>query len=189
MEDTKRVAVVTSSSRPTRICPGIAAWIRRTLQSAQGSAGPIRYGSIDLAEVNLPFLDEPTIPALGQYEHEHTRAWSKLVDGYDGFFFVLPQYNWGYPAILKNALDFLYSEWNDKPVSFATDGTRGGSLAATQLQQVLAGLHMRELADHLEIAITFDDFNPDGQMKDPDTLLGPYRDQLHRIDQQMLAAL
>ena len=70
--------------------------------------------------------------ALGQYEHEHTRAWSRTVSSFDGFIFVFPQYNWGYPAALKNALDFLFLEWRDKPVSFLTYGTRGGNMAASQ---------------------------------------------------------
>lgn len=192
MEDVKRVAVVVASSRPTRICPGIASWIQRALQDAPGheaSDATVRYESIDLAEIDLPFLDEPIIPALGQYQHEHTKAWSKLVDSYHGFVFVLPQYNWGYPAILKNALDFLYSEWNNKPATYATYGNHGGPLAAQQIQQVLAGLHMRLLDDHLEITITFDDFTNEGQVKDLDAVLTPYRDQLRQISHQMLDAL
>ena len=90
--------------------------------------------------VDLPFLDEPRMAALGHYEHEHTLAWSSLVDSFDGFIFVFPQYNWGYPAVLKNALDFLYAEWRDKPASFLTFGTRGGSLAAEQFHVVMVGL-------------------------------------------------
>ena len=129
------------------------------------------------------------MPALGQYAHEHTKAWSRLVGGYGGFIFVLPQYNWGYPAVLKNALDFLYREWNDKPVTFATYGTHGGSQAAAQLQGVLAGLHMRELDDHLEIVITLDDVDRDWQVKDLESVLAPHRYQIRRIDRQMRAAL
>jgi len=98
-------------------------------------------------------------------------------------------YNWGYPAILKNALDFLYREWNDKPVSYATYGRHGGPFAANQIREVFAGLHMRELADHLEITIGFDDFEPDGTMKDPDALLGPHRARLAGIGRQMVDAL
>jgi NAD(P)H-dependent FMN reductase len=85
--------VVVCSTRPTRICLGIARWV---LQAAQEES-PLRYELIDLAEVNLPFLDEPLKAALGQYQHEHTRAWSRVVSSFDGFIFVFPQYNWGYP--------------------------------------------------------------------------------------------
>ena len=119
-EDSPRVAVVVGSTGPTRICLGIARWV---LQAAQAES-PLRYELVDLAEVNLPFLDEPLKAALGQYQHEHTRDWSDLVSSYDGFLFVSPQYNWGYPAPLKNALDFLYSEWSGKAATCVTYGTR-----------------------------------------------------------------
>src|ERR1700685_831234 len=87
----KRIAVVIGSTRPTRICPGIATWVRDAAQ--EGS--PLRYELLDLAEIDLPFLDEPLKAALHEYEHEHTRAWSETVSAFDGFVFVFPQYNWG----------------------------------------------------------------------------------------------
>jgi NAD(P)H-dependent FMN reductase len=77
--------------------------------------------------------------------------WSELVRSYDGFVFVFPQYNWGYPAVLKNALDFLHHEWADKPVGLVTYGSRGGGLAAAQLRQVLRGLHMRPTEKNVEL--------------------------------------
>lgn len=167
----ERIAVVIGSTRPTRICPGIARWV---LQRAQeGSA--LTYELIDLAEVNLPFLDEPLVAARRSYQHEHTKAWSRTVESYDGFIFVFPQYNWGYPGVLKNALDFLYHEWAGKPVSYVTYGTRGGSKGAEQLHGVLQGLRMRELPDHLEVVITDDDVDEDGQLRDIDAVLRPYR--------------
>jgi NAD(P)H-dependent FMN reductase len=87
------VAVVIGSTRPARICPGIASWVRDALQGSSS----LRYELIDLAEVGLPLLDEPLMAALGEYEHDHTRAWSELVCGYRGFVFVFPQYNWDIP--------------------------------------------------------------------------------------------
>lgn len=135
------------SNRPERICPEIAAWVRRALRAA----GLDEVDLVDLQEIDLPFLDEPTLPAQGRHEHEHTARWSELVRSYDGFVFVCPQYNWGYPAVLKNALDFLYHEWADKPAGLVTYGTRGGGLAATQLRQVLQGLHMRGADTSVEL--------------------------------------
>jgi NAD(P)H-dependent FMN reductase len=120
-----RIAVVVGSNRSQRICPEIAAWV----QSRLHAAGLVEAELVDLQEVDLPFLDEPILPAPGRYEHAHTVRWSELVRSYNGFVFVFPQYNWGYPAVLKNALDFLYH------------GSRGSGLAATQLKQVLQGLH------------------------------------------------
>lgn len=180
-----RVAVVIGSTRPGRISGGIAEWFLNTAQS--GSS--LKYELIDLAAVNLPFLDEPVMAAERHYLHEHTRAWSELVSSFDGFIFVFPQYNWGYPAPLKNALDFLYWEWRDKPVSFVTFGTRGGSRAAAQIQGVFQGLHMVELTDHLEVVISEDDVDEQWQLKDLDVLLSPYRQQARAIDGEMAAVL
>jgi NAD(P)H-dependent FMN reductase len=134
-----KVAVVVGSTRQARICPAIATWVAETARKDS----VLRYELLDLADVDLPFLDEPRPPAHGGYAHEHTRRWGALAGSYDAFVFVLPQYNWGYPAVLKNALDFLYDEWAAKPAGIVTYGNHGGGKAATQLQQVLTGLHMR----------------------------------------------
>jgi NAD(P)H-dependent FMN reductase len=180
-----RIAVVIGSTRPNRICPGIAAWIRDVAQQES----PLHYSLLDLADVHLPFLDEPYMAALERYEHEHTREWSRLVRSFDGFLFVFPQYNWGYPGVLKNALDFLYDEWHAKPASLATYGTRGGNRGARQLSEVLQGLHMEILDDHLEIVITEEDVDEAWQLRDLPTLMAPYVEQTRRIDLQMCAAL
>jgi NAD(P)H-dependent FMN reductase len=150
---------------------------------------PLHYELIDLAEINLPFLDEPLKAALRQYEHEHTRLWSELVSSYEGFVFVFPQYNWGYPAPLKNALDFLYYEWHDRPATSVTYGTRGGNKGATQFHGVLEGLHMRPLESRLEILITDDDVDENWQLSDLEATLRPYIEQVKRLDAQLVEAL
>jgi len=180
-----RVAVVIGSTRPERICPDVAAWVRAVAQESSH----LRYELLDLRDADLPLLDEPLRPALQQYRHEHTRAWSRAVTSYDGFLFVLPQYNWGYPAALKNALDYLYREWHDKPATMATYGTHGGGKAATQLRTVLQGLHMRVLEGHVELVITDADLDDAWQLVDPDATLRPFRDQVRAVDEQLLAAL
>jgi NAD(P)H-dependent FMN reductase len=180
-----RIAVVIGSTRPNRICPGIAEWFR---DAAQRSS-PLRYELVDLQDINLPFLDEPFMAALGRYEHEHTREWSGIVNSFDGFIFVFPQYNWGYPGVLKNALDFLYAEWGGKPASLATYGTRGGNRGARQLGEVLQGLHMNILEEHLGIVITEDDIDDEWQLLDLETVMAPYVDQTQRIDAQMVEAI
>lgn len=176
----RRIAVVIGSTRPTRITAGIAAW------ACEGLArrSELHYETLDLAEVGLPFLDEPLRAALGHYQHEHTRAWSRTVTSYDGFVFVFPQYNWGYPGVLKNALDYLYAEWHDKPASFLTFGTRGGVIAAEQFTQVLKGLRMRAV-DHVEAVITDADTDEDWQLKDVRVTLKPVLPQLAAIDRQL----
>ena len=176
-----RIAVVIGSTRPTRICAGIAAWIAKNAQ--QGSA--LNYELLDLAEVNLPLLDEPLKAALHQYEHEHTKRWSATVSSFDGFFFVFPQYNWGYPAALKNALDYLYDEWRDKPATFATYGTHGGNRAAAQFSSVLIGLRTKQLPAHLELVIADKDVDDEWQLIDIEATLGSYHEQIRAIDAQL----
>jgi NAD(P)H-dependent FMN reductase len=185
MTPTHRIAVVIGSTRPTRICADVAHWARDQL--AEGSAQD--YEILDLADIDLPFLDEPLKAALHEYAHEHTRAWSRMVAGYDGFFFVFPQYNWGYPAVLKNALDYLYQEWRGKPASLLTYGTRGGHLAADQLIQVLRGLRMEPLDSHAEAITTADDVDDGWQLRDVEATLRPTRPQLATIDHQFTEAL
>jgi len=181
----ERIAVVIGSTRPQRICTGIAQWV---LDAAQ-EGSPLQYELLDLAAVGLPFLDEPRMAALGEYEHEHTRAWSRTVSSYGGFVFVFPQYNWGYPAPLKNALDFLYREWSGKPATSVTYGTRGGARAADQFREVLTGLHLHTLQDRLELVITKADLDEEWQLKDLDAVMEPYREQTRAIDAQLLEAL
>jgi len=134
-----RVLVIMGSVRPGRRCPQIAAWVA----SLADRSGDLACEIIDLEAWPLGFGEEPGIPARGRYTREPTRAWSAKVAGADGFILVSPQYNWGYPAVLKNALDRLYKEWSDKPVVIVTYGGHGGDKCAAQLRQVAEGLNMR----------------------------------------------
>ena len=180
-----RVGVIVGSTRSNRICPEIA----RLALAHMGGDSPLTYSLVDLAEVDLPFLDEPFKPALGRYEHDHTRAWSRLVSSFEAFVLVFPQYNWGYPAPLKNALDFLYVEWKDKPAALVTYGTRGGQRAAEQMRTVLQGLHMHTAETSVEIKISAADVDGQGQLTDVKELLAGYVDALKRIDAELAAAL
>lgn len=181
----ERIGMIIGSTRPTRICPDIACWVHRELDDR----GRLDYVLIDLAEVGLPMLDEPLRAALHAYEHEHTKAWSRRIVRCSGFVLVFPQYNWGYPGVLKNALDYLYEEWRDKPVTTVTYGTRGGARAAEQMHQVLQGLHMRPLPTRVEIAITGEQVDAAWQLKDVEATMRPYRDQLTRVDIELAEAL
>lgn len=131
----------------------------------------------------------PSKPRWGTTGTPTQKAWSDLIDNFAGFVFVLPQYNWGYPAPLKNALDYLYDEWRDKPATTVTYGTRGGNRAADQMNQLFHGLHMRPLPGRLELIITDDQVDEEWQLKDIDATMSPYRDQLREIDAQMVQAL
>ena len=165
-----RVTVVIGSSRPRRICAGIAAWVQRALSDT----GLLEVELVDLQELDLPFVDEPIMASRGHYEHEHTVRWSALVRSYDGFAFVFPQYNWGYPAVLKNALDFLYHEWANKLAGLVSYGTRGGGLAATQLKQVLQGLRMRSTDTNIELKTNETMTSDDGNFHDINAAFADY---------------
>ncbi|HTW12251.1 MAG TPA: NADPH-dependent FMN reductase [Solirubrobacteraceae bacterium] len=180
-----RVAVVIGSTRPARICPGIAGWAQRVLAQTD----TVSYELLDLAAVDLPLLDEPLMAALGDYRNAHTQAWSRLVSAYDGFIWVFPQYNWGYPAVVKNAIDYLYEEWRDKPASTVTYGTRGGNLGADQLRQILMSVHMQPLDTRVELRITREDLDADWQLKDLEATMAPYLGNVRELAGQMSAAL
>jgi NAD(P)H-dependent FMN reductase len=134
-----QVLVVMGSARAGRLNPVVAQWIVELARQQTDC----NYEIIDLAEWRLPLDDEPAIPATGRYAEAHTRAWSQKISGADALIFVTPQYNWGYPAALKNAIDHLYREWHDKPALIVTYGGHGGTKCAEQLKQVAAAVELR----------------------------------------------
>ncbi len=158
-----RIYVIIGSTRPIRIGRQIAEWVVRNIPLSTVFDSEL----LDLKDWPLPISDEPSIPATGIYAHEHTRAWSRKIAAADGYIFVTPQYNWGYPASLKNALDHLFKEWNGKPAVIVSYGYHGGGKAAAQLRQVLEGLHMRPT--NTMPAMTFLDemLTADGHLRNP----------------------
>ena len=140
------IKIILGSNRPTRFAHQPGEWLMGLAQQITGA----EFELIDLADVNLPFLNE-SVPALqAQYEHEHTKAWSKVIAEADGFVFVTAEYNHGYTALLKNALDYLYHEWNHKPVAFLSYGAAaGGARAVEQLREVVGHLGMYDITEHV----------------------------------------
>lgn len=153
------IGVIISSVRQPRICPQIADFVVETIQTSSSGAAAGRnkptLKKIDLANWTLPFTGEPGIPAHikdpSEYSHDSTREWSKEISSHDAFIFVSPQYNWGYPAALKNAIDHLYNEWVGKPAMIVTYGGYGGNKCAAQLESVLNGLRMKPATGHVEL--------------------------------------
>lgn len=152
MSDTLQIAVILASTRPERVGPAVAEWVMAGTADREGAS----YTLVDLAEQGLPLLDEPKPASSGHYTHEHTKAWSGFVDGFDGFVFVTPEYNRGIPGALKNALDFLYAEWNDKAAGICCYGSSGGLRVAEQLKLVLGELQIATVRSQVSISI-FDD--------------------------------
>lgn len=162
-----RIAVVIASSRPHRVGPTVAAWVYAGTRDRDGAT----YELVDLAEQDLPNLDEPEPAASGHYTQAHTRAWSEKVSSYDGFVFVTPEYNRGLPGQLKNALDFLYAEWNDKAAGIVCYGSSGGLRAAEHLKSVLGELQVATVRAQVSMSI-YDDMVDFAEMSPRDFQAG-----------------
>jgi NAD(P)H-dependent FMN reductase len=142
------LTVIIGSTRPGRAGQPIAEWF---IEHARAHGG-FDVEVADLAEIGLPLLDEPNHPRLGQYVNQHTMDWSARIDRADAVVFVTPEYNYGYPAAIKNAIDFLHREWRDKPVGFVSyGGVAAGTRAVQQLKQVVTTLRMVPVVDSVNI--------------------------------------
>ncbi|WP_069172170.1 NADPH-dependent FMN reductase [Streptomyces griseus] len=143
-----RLHVVIASTRPGRIGPAVADWFTAVAEKHGGF--DIRV--VDLAEVGLPLLDEPNHPSERLYTKQHTKDWSATVDEADAFVFVAPEYNYGINAALKNAIDYLYFEWQYKPVGFVSYGNTSAGLRAAQMtKQVVTTLKMMPVTESVAI--------------------------------------
>ena len=141
--------VVIASTRPGRAGEPIGRWFAGQCRRDERFS----VGVTDLAELALPLMDEPNLPRMRQYIHEHTRAWSRTVDAADCFVFVMPEYNHGFCAALKNAIDYLHQEWARKPVGFVSYGGVSGGMRAVQLlKPVLTCLRMLPVTDQVTLA-------------------------------------
>ena len=153
-----RVAIIAGSTRPGRKSATVAEWVREAgHQHPVVSAGTMSLEVVDLAEVDLPLLDEPVPAAFGSYQHAHTRDWAATVAGFDGFVFVTPEYNHSIPGVLKNAIDYLYAEWAHKPAGFVSYGLAGGVRAVEHLKLVLSEVKVAPTSSQVALSV-FDDF-------------------------------
>ncbi|MFB6549439.1 NADPH-dependent FMN reductase [Streptomyces sp. NPDC056405] len=142
------LTVVIGSIRPGRAGLPIGQWFSERAHAHGGFEVRIA----DLAVFDLPLMDEPHHPRLHRYQHEHTKRWAGVVESSDAFVLVTPEYNYGYPASLKNAIDYLCVEWKDKPVGFVSyGGVAGGTRAVQQLKQVVTTLKMLPVFESVTI--------------------------------------
>lgn len=140
------IKILTGSVRPGRFNIQPAQWIYKIAKKR----AEIKAELLDLQDINLPFLDEPMVPAMHKYTKEHTKKWSQTIAKADGFIFVTPEYNFSYSPVLKNAFDFLWHEWNYKPVSFISYGSlAGGARAVEHLRAVVAQAKMYDLREQI----------------------------------------
>lgn len=154
--------VVITSMRPGRVGLPVGEWF----DTYARADGRFNVRLVDLMEVNLPFMDEPNHPRLEQYTKDHTKAWSKTIDEADAFAFVTPEYNYGMPASLKNAIDFLSREWAYKPAGFVSyGGISGGTRSVQHAKQVVTTVNMMPMSPAVNVPFVAKFINDDGRFE------------------------
>lgn len=174
--------VVIASTRPGRVGLPVGQWFAQ----AARDHGAFEVEVVDLAEWNLPFVDEPNHPRLRQYTKEHTRKWSAKVSAADAFAFVMPEYNYGFNAPLKNAIDFLHYEWHYKPAGLVSyGGVSAGTRAAQMIKQVLTTVKIHPLPEAVSIPFVAQFIDDDGRLQPNETMeqsAGAMLDELALIE-------
>lgn len=156
-----RIGIILGSTRPNRVGGQVAEWVYKVASDRTDAD----FHLVDLREHPLPHLDEPLPAMVGQYQGEHTKAWANRIASFDGFVFVTAEYNRGVPAVLKNAIDFLFAEWRHKAVGLVSYGTAGGANAAGQLRQICGPLGMVDVSRQVALFLhtdfeNFTEFKP-----------------------------
>ena len=148
-----KIAIILGSTRPGRIGEGVANWAFEVASKRTDA----EFELVDIADYDLPLLDEPVPPSLGQYSKEHTKRWAAKIDSFDGFVFVTSEYNHGIPGALKNALDFIFKEWNNKSAGFVSYGSAYGARAVESLRLVMGELMIADVRQQVLLSL-FTDF-------------------------------
>lgn len=153
--------VIIGSTRPGRVGLPVAEWFSRRARES----GRFDVEVLDLAEIRLPMFDEPHHPRLGRYVHDHTLRWSAAISRGDAYVFVVPEYNYGFNAATKNAIDYLHAEWQGKPVGFVSyGGIAAGTRAVQMLKQVVTTLSMVPVFESVNIPFVHEILAPDGSI-------------------------
>jgi NAD(P)H-dependent FMN reductase len=159
-----KITVIIGSTRPNRNGETVAKWVYKIAKKRSDA----EFELVDIKDFNLPLLDEPVPPSLGQYSKPHTKVWAAKIGSFDGYVFVTPEYNHVMSGALKNAIDFLFAEWNNKAAGFVSYGGAGGARAVEQLRLVLAEMQIATVRDQVLLSLftdfeNFSIFKPDPQ--------------------------
>jgi len=156
-----KIKIIAGSTRPGRFNIQVANW---AYAQAQKHVNGAEIELVDLEEVNLPLFDEPMTPSTGKHEKEHTKRWARIVDDADGFLVVTPEYNHSIPAALKNAFDYLFREWNHKPIAFVSYGSAaGGARAVEHLRGVAGELKMYDIREQILLTSYWNNMTETGE--------------------------
>ena len=152
-----KIAIILGSTRPGRNGDAVANWV---LQQAS-TRTDAEFELVDLRDHPLPHLDEELPASMGMYSHHHTKKWAATIAAYDGFVFVTPEYNHGMTGVLKNAIDYLYAEWNNKAAGFVSYGSAGGARAVEHLRLIMGELQVADVRQQVQFSLfhDFEDFS------------------------------
>jgi NAD(P)H-dependent FMN reductase len=152
-----KIAIIIGSTRPGRNGEAVAKWVYAIAQKRSDA----EFELVDIKDFNLPLLDEPVPAAMGNYSKPHTKAWAAKIDSFDGYVFVTPEYNHGMNGALKNAIDFLYREWNNKAAGFVGYGGAGAARSISQLRAVMAYIQVATVQNQVQLSLMtdFENFN------------------------------
>ena len=148
-----RIAIIIGSTRPGRKADAVARWVYDIAQKRTDA----EFEVVDIKDFNLPLLDEPMPPMMGQYTQEHTKTWSAKIASFDAFIFVTPEYNHATSAALKNAIDYLYQEWVNKAAGFVSYGGASGTRAVENLRLIMGELQVADVRAQVALSL-FTDF-------------------------------
>jgi len=148
-----KIAIILGSTRPNRNGEAVAKWVYEVAKKRSDA----EFELVDIKDFNLPLLDEPVPPSMGQYSKSHTKRWAAKIDSFDAYVFVTPEYNHGTSGALKNAIDFLFAEWNNKAAGFVSYGSVGGARGVEHLRLNLAEVQMATVRNQVLLSL-FTDF-------------------------------
>lgn len=147
-----KVGIILGSTRPGRNGEAVARWVYEIAKNRADA----EFELVDIKDFNLPLLDEPVPPSMGQYSQPHTKAWSAKIAAFDAYVFVTPEYNHATSGALKNAIDFLYREWNNKAAGFVGYGGAGGARAVENLRLIMAELQIADVRAQVMLSLLTD---------------------------------
>ena len=178
--------ILIASTRPGRVGLPVGRW----LDARAREHGAFAVELVDLLELDLPFMDEPNHPRLAQYSQRHTKEWSAKVQAADAFVFVTPEYNYGFTAPLKNAIDFLHAEWQYKPVGFLSyGGVAGGTRAVQMLKQIVTTLKMTPVFEAVTVPFVAQFIDDEGDFVPNEMIeqsVKPMLDELLRVSEALV---
>jgi NAD(P)H-dependent FMN reductase len=147
-----KIAIIIGSTRPGRVGEAVGRWVYELANKRQDA----QFELVDIKDFNLPLLDEPIPPSMGKYSKDHTKKWAAKIASFDGYVFVTPEYNHGISGALKNAIDFLFAEWNNKAAGFVGYGSAGGVRAVESLRLVMAEVQVATVRNQVMLSLRED---------------------------------